>query len=169
MVRRIWHNLCKFRFNYYVNFVCIFWGMSRTSDKKSSTLSGRMATLAGKQFWKTQIFEKSVFILKNSEDFFCWNFEVGAVQKSVNIVNLVKSFHTSTRIYLQNRVRYSRERTSQSLEVIPTGPRKFGNFDPLRRSCIQIYCKVLRFEMRTQFSFEPTNYWILDTEFAPRE
>ena len=38
----------------------------------------------------------------------CWNIEVWAVQKHVNLADLVKSFPTS--IYLQIRLRYSRER-----------------------------------------------------------
>ena len=42
-------------------------------------------------------FEKWIFILKNRTTF--WNFEVGAVQKYANLVDLVKSFHTS--VYLQ--------------------------------------------------------------------
>ena len=41
-------------------------------------------------------------ILKNEYSFWkngrfvCWNFEVEAVQKSVNLIDLAKSFHTST-------------------------------------------------------------------------
>ena len=45
---------------------------------------------------------------------FGWNFEIWAVQKHENLVDLVKSFPTS--IYLLNRRRCSRERASQSLE-----------------------------------------------------
>ena len=41
----------------------------------------------------------------------CWNFEVGAVQKSVNLVDLVKSFHSS--FYLQKSASI-RPRTSLS-------------------------------------------------------
>ena len=62
--------------------------------------------------WK---FEKWILISKNSGRI-CWNCRVGAVKKSVNLVDLVKSFHTS--IYLQNRLRHSRERASHSLEVL---------------------------------------------------
>ena len=35
-----------------------------------------------------------------------------------------------------NRRRYSRERASQSLEVIPTGSRKFGDLDPIHPKII---------------------------------
>ena len=38
---------------------------------------------------------KNAKFRKNSDDFFCWNFEVGAVQKSVNHLDLAKSFHMS--------------------------------------------------------------------------
>ena len=47
---------------------------------------------------------------------FGWLFECWAVQKRVNLVDLVKSFSTS--IYLQDRRRYCRERASQSLPRI---------------------------------------------------
>ena len=54
-----------------------------------------MATIAREKHWTTRDFEISILILKKSDDFFCWNFEVGAVQKSVNVVDLVKSLHKS--------------------------------------------------------------------------
>ena len=45
---------------------------------------------------------------------FGWNFEIWAVQNCVNLVDHVKSFPTSI-FFRKNRLRYSRERASQSL------------------------------------------------------
>ena len=52
-------------------------------------------------------------------DDFLLNFEVGSLQKYVNLVDLVKSFLTSIYYLLaNNRLRYIRERASESSEVI---------------------------------------------------
>ena len=59
-------------------------------------------TLAGKMQHSTQKMKKignSFFNREKMLTIFCWNFEIWAVQKYVNLVDLVKSFPTS--IYLQ--------------------------------------------------------------------
>ena len=52
--------------------------------------------------------------------FFCWIFEIWAVQKYENLVNLEKSFkHAAKWVFgCYRSCRYSRERASQSLRVI---------------------------------------------------
>ena len=81
---------------------------------------------------------------------------VAIVKKNFAIFRIVfvsrNSESTSERVLGHSKWRrYSRERASQTLAVIPTGGRKFGNLDPLRISCSN--SKILRFDMRAQPDF----------------
>ena len=73
----------------------IFSEVPLKSDKFSFKLKVQMANIAGKKFCKTRNVEKNTSI--NFENFgrLFSEMEVGAVQKSVNLVDLVKSFITS--------------------------------------------------------------------------
>jgi len=87
----------------YVNFIFAFSEKCREIGKSSG---------------KRENLEMN-FHFEKSEDVLLLKFEVGAVQKSLNLVDRVKSFHTSI-YYLhiftcKNQLRYRRERASQSL------------------------------------------------------
>ena len=86
--------------------------MSRNSDNISSTLSIQMAKHTYLTKWNWNILN----YFAKKLDIICWHFEVWTVHKYVNLVDLVTSFPTS--IHCKRRRRYSRERGSQSLEVI---------------------------------------------------
>ena len=71
----------------------------RENLRKSKQISWKSAKITMK-FEKIERF--SIFNFENAKKLtnICWNIEVWAVQKHVNLVDLVKSFPTS--IYLQN-------------------------------------------------------------------
>ena len=75
--------------------VTLFWNLSRNPDKISSKIR-RKSTKFNTKMKKSKI---NLFIREKMLTIFGWNFEIWAVQKYVNLVDLVKSFPTS--IYLQ--------------------------------------------------------------------
>ena len=76
--------------------VTLLWNLSRNPDQISSKIL-RKKLQNSTQNMKT--IGNSIFIREKMLTIFGWNFEIWAVQKYVNLVDLVKSFPTS--IYLQ--------------------------------------------------------------------
>ena len=75
--------------------------------------NGRRRVARSRSAIKKQIFENKRANMRNYLTKFSWIFEFGAVQKCVNILDLVESFHTS--IYLQNSASIQ-PRTKKQLE-----------------------------------------------------
>ena len=77
---------------------------------------------------------------EKSDDFFC-TFEVGAVQKSVHLVDLVKSFHTS--IYLRKSA------SIQPRTSILASPRTRTSLPKLGGDSIHSFCRLLGLDVAT--------------------
>ena len=114
MVRKIWQIFCEF------GCICMFWEMSRNSAKKSSKSTVKMANLLTEmmenaKFWKVNIHSESekcrrTFSLK------CWDRSGAKVCTSCR--SRQELSHERLVFTCKNRLRYSRERASQSLKVI---------------------------------------------------
>ena len=77
----------------------IFWNLSRNSEKKSTKISEKKRKNRRKKCRKIGKMNFHFFIRPKILTIFGWNFEVWAVQKYVDLVDLVKTFPTN--IYLQ--------------------------------------------------------------------
>ena len=79
--------ICLPELRYLSTNYVIFWDCLRNSEKNSSKFGRKMTKLTGKKREKIKN-EISFFIIAKSLTLFCWNFEVWAVQRNVNLVDL---------------------------------------------------------------------------------
>ena len=114
-----WKCCARFRIfsaNYLNTFFCI-WELPRNSYRISLKSYVKMANFAGKKFWKTRNCEKLIFILKNFGRLFCWNVEVGAVQKlESNVGKSLETTHTTKKC--ENVKRISRNSKKQMMNYL---------------------------------------------------